>query len=268
MEQEYWLKQCREVGKKVFTEIKKNLNIESRRKILKMGVGGDKTSFLDDLAEKIILNHFKSTGKSFIFVSEEMGEEDIGDNPEIMIVVDPLDGSKNTFFGIPIYSTSISIGDISRKVKGVKVGYVKNLVNGDDYYAIKGKGVFKNKEKINVSKERHNFYLMDIASKNRRENFEKIVELGTKSKAIRMLGSGCLGLCYFAEGKSDAYIGLGGKRTLDLTSGQLIIREAGGIVKDLEGKNMTEYEIGFDMDLNFIAAANEEIYSEIVSMLR
>ena len=98
----------------------------------------------------MILEHFKSTGKSFVFFSEELGKTIVGDKPEVMLVVDPIDGSRNTFFGIPIYCTSISVGDLSGKVGGVEVGYTKNLVNGDEYHAIKGKGAFKNGERINT----------------------------------------------------------------------------------------------------------------------
>ncbi len=267
MDHEYWLKLCQDIGKEVFTEVKKYSDKEERKKILRIGFSGDKTSFLDDLAEKLILNHFKSTGKSFEFVSEEIGRVTVGDKPEVMIVVDPLDGSKNSMFGIPIYSTSISIGDLSGKIEGIEVGYIKNLVNGDDYYAVKGKGAFKNGKGIHVSEERRGCFLIDIASFNRKGNFQGIVKLGEKSKSVRMLGSACLSLCLFAEGVADACIALGGKRTLDSTAGQLIVREAGGIVKDLNGKDWTEYEVDFNMNVNYVAAPNEEIYSEVVSLL-
>ncbi len=195
-----------------------------------------------------------------------MGRVTVGDKPEVMIVVDPLDGSNNAFFGIPLFTTSISIGDLSRKIGGVEVGYIKNLINGDDYYAIKGKGAFKNDKRIYVTKERSKVFLVDIAS-NRKENFGRIVKLGEKSKSVRMLGSGCLSMCFFAEGLSDACIALGGKRTLDYTASQLIVKEAGGLVKDLEGKDSTDYEIGFNMDINFVAAPNEDVYFEVVSLL-
>jgi fructose-1,6-bisphosphatase/inositol monophosphatase family enzyme len=267
MDHEFWLKQCQEIGEKLFTEIKKHQGKDERQKILRTGFSGDKTSFLDDLTEKIILEHFKSTGKSFEFVSEEVGKVKVGDKPEVMIVVDPLDGSNNSIYGIPIYCSSISIGDLSGKVKGVEVGYIRNLIIGDVYHAVKGKGAFKNGEKISVSKEKTKFILVDIAA-NRRKNFERIIKLGEYSKSMRMLGSGSLSLCFFAEGTSHALVGLGGKRTLDSSAGQLIVKEAGGIIKDLDGKDYDEYDIGFDLDINYIAAPNEEVYSEIVSLLR
>jgi fructose-1,6-bisphosphatase/inositol monophosphatase family enzyme len=266
MDTNYWLNLCKDIGEKVSVEVKKYLKKKIRKKILNVGAGGDKTMFIDDVAEKIIFDHFKSTKRSFIFVSEEIGKKIVGKKPEVMIVVDPLDGSNNISYGIPIASTSISIGDLSGKIRGVKVGYVKDLIKGHYYHAIKGKGAFKNDESIHVTNEKTGCFIVDIAHK-RRKNFERIVKLGENSRSVRMLGSCCLGMCLFAEGTADGYVGLGAERTIDHTASQLIIIEAGGVIKDLTGRGFTDYDIGFNMDVNFIAAPNHEIYSWIKSLL-
>ena len=266
MNPHFWLKTCKDIGKKVFTEFKKYQKTKSGTKILKIGFGGDKTLLIDNLVEKIILNHLKSTGKSFIFISEEIGKLTIGKKPEVVITVDPLDGSNNITVGIPFVSTSIAIGDLSQKMSGVEVGYVKNLINGDDYYAIKGKGAFKNNKRIHVIKKRTRCVIGDIAY-NRRRNFQRIVRVGENFRMVRLFGSCCLGMCFFAEGMSDAYIGLGGKRTIDHAAAQLIIKEAGGIIKDLEGKYFSDYKIDFNIDVRFIATKNKKMYSEIRSYM-
>lgn len=267
MNPHFWLKTCRDIGKKVFKEFKKYQKRKSSTRVLKIGYGGDKTLLIDDLAEEIILKHFKSTGKSFIFISEEIGKLTIGKKPEVVITVDPLDGSNNVMTGIPFVSTSIAIGDLSQKMSGIEVGYVKNLVNGDDYYAIKNKGAFKNNKRIHINKKRIGSIIGDIAH-NRRINFQRIVRVGENFRVVRLFGSCCLGMCFFAEGMSDAYIGLGGKRTIDHAAAQLIIKEAGGMIKDLRGKNFSDYNIGFNIDVNFIATKNKKTYSEIRSYMR
>ena len=266
MNSHFWLKTCKDIGEKVFTEFKKYQKRKDSTRVLRIGYGGDKTILIDDITEKIILNHFKSTGKSFIFISEEIGKLTIGKKPEVIITVDPLDGSNNIVVGIPFVSTSIAIGDLSQKMSGVEVGYVKNLINGDDYYAIKNKGAFKNKKRIHVIKKRTGCVIGDIAA-NRRTNFQRIVRVGENFSMVRLFGSCCLGMCFFSEGMSDAYIGLGGKRTLDHAAAQLIIREAGGIIKDLKGKDFSDYKIDFNIDVNFIATKNKKTYSQIRSYM-
>lgn len=266
MDTNYWLRVCREAGEKVFTEVNKILRKEERRKILKVGYSGDKTLLIDDIAEKTIFNHFKSTGKSFEFVSEEMGIKKVGDKPEVVVTVDPIDGSNNMNYGLPIVSTSIAIGDLSKKIGKIEVGYVKDLISGNVYHAIEGNGAFKNRKQIKVRKERNGCIFIDIA-KNREANFQRIVKIGKNSRSVRMLGSGTLTMCLFAEGVSDACLYLGGMRTIDLAASQLIAREAGAIIKDIHGKDFIDYDISFNVDLNIIGAFDEKVYNEIKSLI-
>lgn len=263
---DYWLGVCREAGEKVFTEVNKLFGKEKRKKILKVGYSGDKTILMDDVAEKTIFKHFKSTGKSFEFISEEMGIKIVGKKPEVVVTVDPLDGSNNMNYGLPIASTSIAIGDLSKKIGGIKLGYVKDLISGNEYHAIVGKGAFKNGKQIKVRKEKVGCIFVDIA-KNREVNFKRIVKLGDDFRSVRMLGSGTLAMCFFAEGISDACLYLGGIRTLDVAASQLIAREAGAIIKDINEKDFTDYDVGFNIEMNIIGAFNEKIYNEIKALI-
>ena len=266
MNTEYWLNVCKKTGNEVFKEINKIIKNEDRRKILKTGFSGDKTLDVDDLAENIILKNFKSTGKSFKFISEEIGIIEVGNKPEVIVAVDPLDGSNNMSFGLPIASSSIAIGNLSEKISGIRVGYVKDLFLRNEYYAIEGKGAFKNDKKIHVTKERKGCILVDIA-KDRKRSFERIVPFGENFRSVRMTGSSTLQMCQFAEGTADAHVILGSVRTLDYAASQLIVKEAGGIIKDLEGKPFNDYNIGFNMKVNLIATFNEEMYEKIRELL-
>lgn len=267
MDTEYWLDLCKNIGDKVFIEIKKYLKSEDRKKVLKVGFGGDNTLLIDEVAEKIILENFESTGRSFKLISEELGTTVIGKTPEVSIIVDPVDGSNNLRFGIPFASTSIAIGDSSGLMKGVQVGYIKNLISGDYYYAIKGSGAFKNDEKINVSKEDIGCLLVDVVLR-RKENFARISNFGEGFKFIRMLGSGCLGLCFVAEGAVDGYLVLGAMRSIDQTATQLIVKEAGGIVKTIDGNDFSDFKIGFNLNTEVIAASNNKIFEKVKSLIK
>jgi myo-inositol-1(or 4)-monophosphatase len=140
-------------------------------------------------------------------------------------------------------------------------------VKGNSYYAIKGKGAFKNDKKINVSKEEIGCLLIDVVLE-REKNFKRIGDVGKNFPFVRMLGSACLAMCFVAEGVVDGYVGLSAKRTLDYTATQLIIREAGGIVKDIDGKDFTKYDIGFNIDTNIVAASNDKMFNKIKSILK
>ena len=267
MDNEYWLSLCKDIGKKVFTETQKYLKKDERKKVVGFGRGGDKTLLLDDFIEKLIIDELKSTGKSFKLITEEMGIKTFGEVPEVLVVVDPIDGSNNMKFGLPLVSTSIAIGDLTETMKGIEVGYVGNLITGDSYYAIKNKRAFKNNERIRVTKERTGCVLVDLV-KNRKENFRRLIDFGENFPFVRMLGSGCLGICFVAEGAVDGYLWLSAKRTIDATAGQLILREAGGVMKTIQGSDYVDMKIAFDYDNSVIVASDLEIYDKIKAVLK
>jgi len=267
MNNEYWLNLCKRVGEKVFTEAQKHLKKDERKRIVGLGHGGDKTLLLDDIIEKLIINEFKSTGKSFKLITEELGIKTFGKEPEVLVVVDPIDGSNNMKFGLPIVATSIAVGDLTETMKGIEVGYIKNIITGDSYYAAKNKGAFKNDKKIQVTKERVGCVIVDVV-KNRKENFRRLIDFGWNFPFVRMLGSGCLGTCYVAEGAVDSFLWLNAKRTIDHAATQLILREAGGMMKTIEGKDFVDLKIVFNFDNSVIVASDLEMYNKVKSILK
>ena len=267
MNKKFWLKVCKDLGNLVFEKVRELKGIEESKRVLKRGFSGDKTLVIDEMIERLVIDSLSSLGKRITLISEEIGVIKIGEGePEAVIVLDPLDGSNNFKFGFPFVSTSIAVCEKCEKMRDVEVGYVINLISGKEYYATKGGGSFSNEEKIKVSKEKMNCLLIDIVSE-RKHNFKRISRVGEFFKFVRMFGSCCLGICYVAEGSADAYLGLGGKRTIDPAASQLIIKEAGGVVKDLEGKDFSEYDIGFNVPCNVIAASSKRMYEEIKSIL-
>ncbi len=267
MDNEYWLNLCKSIGEKVFAEAQKYLKKDERKKIVGLGFGGDKTLFLDDLIEKLIINELKSTGKNFKLITEEAGIKNFGEEPEVLVVVDPIDGSNNMKFGLPFVSTSIAVGDLTETMKGIEVGYIGNVVTGDSYYAVKNKGAFKNNERIQVTKERTGCVIVDVI-KNRKENFRRLIDFGDNFPYVRMLGSGCLGTCFVAEGAVDGFLWLNGKRTIDHPASQLILKEAGGVMKTIEGTDFVDMKIVFNFDNSVIVASDLEVYEKIKSILK
>ncbi len=77
---------------------------------------------------------------------------------------------------------------------------------------------------------------------------------------MRRTGSAALNLCYVAAGRFDAYFARETK-TWDVAAGWLLIREAGGIVTDINGG-----PCHLD-NPRFIAAGSETLRQEIETLL-
>ena len=227
------------------------------------------TMKIDEAAEKVIIETLRQYDVPTYLISEEIGERYIGgEDAEITLVVDPIDGSTNAITGIPFYSTSLALGKyrVDQTIDSLSLGVVKNLVSGETFHAIKGEGSFWKDKKIITSKGKEidealvSFY----AYRSLRFNSQHY-EL-CKSIKTRTLGSEALEICYVAKGSLDACIDVRGySRVVDIAAAKIILEEAGGIFTDLQGK---KHKVGLSPKdgFSFIAASNETILTHILSV--
>jgi len=164
----------------------------------------------------------------------------IGESPEYLIHLDPLDGTFNAINGIPFYAVSIylSAGDCC-------FGYICDLARGTKYYAEIGRGAYAEPgDRLHVSKT-SGLKDFSISAYTLRPNTSRIVGIGDRVRRIRTLGSTSLEMALVASGRLDAFVDLRGMlRIVDVAAGKLILEEAGGAITDVEGKPL---ELNGDM---------------------
>ena len=203
-----------------------NLQIKSK------GVG-DFVTNTDLKVEKSLLDTLQYYFPNFTYISEE--SEKINGDKET-IVIDPIDGTTNFIHGIPY------LGIVISKIVDDEIidGIIYNPITNDFFWASKGKGSWCNNKRLRVSK-RELFQDCVVGtgfshSKAKQKNFFKEKELVIKnSTGIRGMGSAAIDLAYVASGKLDAYW----ERNLnlwDVSSGVLLVKEAGGKVTETSGK--------------------------------
>jgi myo-inositol-1(or 4)-monophosphatase len=158
----------------------------------------------------------------------------------IVVIADPLDGTTNFLHGYPEYSVSIAIARDGE----VCAGTVLNVARDEEFTARRGAGAFMNGRRIRVSGLREPSRAL-IGTGFPFKSLEKLpayveqfslVMRGTAG--IRRAGSAALDLSNVACGRFDAFWEL----TLapwDVAAGLLMVREAGGIVTDLDGNPAT-----------------------------
>ena len=176
--------------------------------------------------------------------SEEI--EDRSGKGEIIVRIDPVDGSKHVLCGIDLVASAISV-----TYKGeVVFGLVINPFSEKFYWAYKNRGAFLNGRRIKVNQEgiETSFVMReDPTSKLFRddaEEFRKCVKVSEiimkNSFRSRNIGVGSLSVCWVAEGAASAYLGLSGTTKLyDIEAAILIAEEAGARACDLEGNPIT-----------------------------
>ena len=180
----------------------------------------------------------------------------------IVVIADPLDGTTNFLHGYPEYSVSVAIacdGDLCS-------GVVLNVARGEEFTALRGGGAFLDGKRIHVSKLREpgkaligtGFPFKNIEKLPRYMQQFSLVMRGTAG--IRRAGSAALDLSHVACGRFDAFWELV-LAPWDVAAGILLVREAGGIVTDLDGTDAR-------LDSGAFVAGNPAMHAWLLQTVR
>ena len=166
------------------------------------------------------------------FVGEE--GSDLAGSTGLTWVVDPLDGTTNFLFGFPQWSVSIACED----AEGAVAGVVYDPGRDELFAATRGGGATLNRAAISVRTEPElakalvgtGFaYGPDVRARQAAD----LVEIISRVRDIRRVGSAALDLCWVACGRLDGYFELGTQHW-DRAAGMLIVHEAGGRTQPLD----------------------------------
>ena len=169
--------------------------------------------------EKIIIEELKKAKPNFSIISEESGVENNKDKKNIWII-DPIDGTVNFLHGIPHFAISIALMSDNEIISGLIFDPIKNEI----FYAEKDNGAFFNNQRIRVSKKN---VINDCLFATGGE-FKTELDI-----PYRKSGCAALDMAYVASGRYDGYF----QKNLniwDVAAGILLVKEAGGIINDLD----------------------------------
>jgi myo-inositol-1(or 4)-monophosphatase len=238
---------------------------------LGMGAGGDIMKPVDLAAENVIVQTLQQHDVSFTLISEESGIKEYGATPRgCYLCVDPIDGTTNLTHGLPFYCSSIAVSN-KPELGDVFAGMVVDLVHGETYLAMKGKGANRNGERVHTSKNQsldEAVVGLDLNAYKTKLNLKIAADLIENIKHTRHFGANALEICQVAAGLTDAFIDLRNKiRTTDVAAGFLIVKEAGGTVTTPENKPIN-VKLDPKQTLSFVASANLEIHQKILSLIK
>ena len=150
-------------------------------------------------------------------------------------VIDPLDGTTNFLYGLPVWAVSIALEDDG----GALVGVVFDPTRDEMFAAARGSGTTVNGKAVRVRSgtplERALFatgFGYDAGERARQAGV--VADLLPRVRDIRRGGAAALDLAWLAAGRLDGYWERGVKRW-DWAAGRLLVTEAGGRVRDICG---------------------------------
>jgi myo-inositol-1(or 4)-monophosphatase len=255
----------RKIGEQLKKEIP--LHLEELRKAgpLGRGAGGDTTHQIDKRAEDIILEEIEKLKIPVSIVSEECGFKDINGGG-MKLLIDPIDGSRNAVSGITLFSTSIALID-GDSLGRTSTGYVLNLVNGDEFWAIKDKGSFLNGILLETQQD-PSFKVIAYEAQVTERDIPGIQPLLSLFNRARCFGSTALDMAFLAQGAVSTFVVPSPSRSFDFAAGYLLVKEAGGIVTDLDGNELDHVRAGVERATPLLASANEELHNRALEVLK
>lgn len=269
-----WLGACRRAADGLRAVLRDHPT--SRERVVETGErggGGDRTLVIDAEAEERVFAELRTlhdAGARFTAVSEERGVVDFGD-PDLLVVIDPIDGSLNAKRGLPHHAVSIAVAD-GTTMADVLFGYVCDLGPGEEWHAIRGGGAFLDGHPLaEAPPERHaadgRLELVAIESADPRWLALASENLVAATRRVRAIGSIAVSLCQVAATRVDGMASLAATRAVDAAAAQLVVRESGGRVAFL---GCPDGPLGAPLDLQphypVIAARSEETLGRLAAV--
>ena len=198
--------------------------------------------------------------------SEESGSHD--PDRELLVVLDPVDGSSNAARGLPWFSTSLCAVDS----EGLLAALVLNLVNGKAYRAVRGRGATVDGRPLAPpAGEDHRRGSGPTSQQSLGAATVGLTYLPPRHlgwNQYRVLGSIALDLCAVAEGVLDAYIDCTqeGHATWDYLGGALVCAEAGVSMGEAWGRPLLPDDLS---ETRYpVVAATPSLLAEVLAQRR
>mgnify|MGYP000026494693 CR=1 FL=1 len=245
-----------------FHEVKQSQKFKEK---IKKGYGGDITLYFDEYVEEVIINELKDkVGK---ILSEEKGI--IEGYGEGIAIVDPVDGSTNTFRDLPFCATTLVLAK-GERFQDIIISGTIDLIRGDMFIS-DGNKTYLNGKEVKTSKTVDlNEVIASIDVKLTKESIiygktlNKILEA---VRYIRFFGAIALDLAYVASGKLDAFIVPTPRvRLLDIVGGMFMVKNAGGYVEILN-YDLNKVSILENKRVAVLVTNNEELAKKIKDII-
>lgn len=221
----------------------------------------DFVSAADLKAEGILRRELERVRPGYGFRLEEGGTVE-GSDGRYRWYVDPLDGTTNFLHGVPHFAISIALERDGELVAGV----ILEPIGDEVFWAEKGAGAYLNGRRLRVSARRRlvdSLLATGLPFHGRPGHDLALAELDalmSRVSGVRRFGSAALDLAYVAAGRYDGFWEHG-LNPWDLAAGIVIVREAGGLVSQIDGGDRM-------LETGDILAANDALYGDIATALR
>jgi myo-inositol-1(or 4)-monophosphatase len=284
-----------------------HLGSHAGRAHLQAGIGGDVTFAIDEEAEAFLERFLAENATDVAYYSEDRGLVAPATEPEHVLLVDPIDGTRPAMAGLESCCVAVAaapLDDGPPAMRDVEAACVVEIKSGTAFIARRGSGL----EIRSGNGERRTAELSRTTDLSRMfwtlgfrgrpaiplaTVLSEMIDASSVGGAVFDLGSAAFDVTRIVTGQLDAYLDVGSRMIeevpalraqfeqvgggavlnnspYDLAAPVLCLEEAGGVVTDAHGELLTDRPLlgsGHDYQMSCVAAANPRLHGVIMAFL-
>ena len=263
------------------------------------GEGGDVTFAIDEDAEAFMEEYLADRAPGVAFYSEDRGLVATVGDPEWVLIVDPIDGTRPAMAGFESACVSVAaarFGDGSPTMGDVVAGCIVEIKSGAVFFAERDGAIEPGPALSANTDVSRMFWAYGLRGRPVRviaETLADLIDGSSVGGGTFDLGSATYDMTRIVTGQLDAYIEpgprivadvpgmragfeeLGGGAVLnnspyDLAAAVLCLERAGAVVTDAYGEPLASRRLlgsGAEFQMSCVAAANAGLHAEILARL-
>jgi myo-inositol-1(or 4)-monophosphatase len=271
-----------------------------------VAVGGDVTFSIDELAEALLVEHMREHLPTWAFYSEDGGLQGAED-PELLLIVDPIDGTRPAAAGFEMACVSIAAVPAGPKpaMGDVIAGVIQEIKNGDLFVAERGSGFrMTHADGSDISflptpRADLDSIFWTLGFRGRPAVIlagvlEELIDVSSVGGCVFDIGSATYGITRILTGQLDAYVDIGpaiiaahpwteaefrrvGRGAVlcnspyDVAAAYLLCKEAGLPFTDAAGGSLDDRPVlGSDASFQMatVAAGNQELQAALLDSVQ
>jgi myo-inositol-1(or 4)-monophosphatase len=271
-----------------------------------VAVGGDVTFSIDEQAEALLVRHMREYLPSWAFYSEDGGLQGARD-PELILVVDPIDGTRPAAAGFEMACVSIAAvpPGPSPAMGDVVAGVIQEIKTGDLFVAEQGAGLHMTRAdgtEIGLIPTPHAdlesmFWTLGFRGRPAvilASVLEELIDASSVGGCVFDIGSATYGITRILTGQLDAYVDIGpaiiaahswteaefrrvGRGAVlcnspyDVAAAYLLCKEAGLPFTDAAGRSLDDRPVlGSDASFQMatVAAGNGQLQAALIDSVQ
>ncbi|QUI24840.1 hypothetical protein HZI73_22175 [Vallitalea pronyensis] len=290
----------------VYDRVNESSGVLKNRVVNGVSPGGDAQFNIDQIAEDAVMEYVTKSNLSIAIYSEDYGLSILGGNPEFLLIVDPIDGTRPMAAEMGMSCISIAVARFyeDAKIKDIDYALLKELKSGATIYSDKNmEGIACSGYKDTLPNLNHQTKLENMfwtiefnghPAELMVKAYGDLINQSANTGGVFLFNSASYAISRIITGQLDAYVDIGNRilkdnpslinrfrevgngKVLhlfpyDIAASVYLAQKAGVIITDAYGESLDETlltELGYHNQQSCIAASTHELHKKILDQIK